>query len=52
MSEEQELEEKTFLLPAEVQFGYLPVCSSHVEVNENTLMAHNSFESSSLPSDI
>ena len=33
MSEEQELEEKTFLFPAEVQFGYLPICSSHVEVS-------------------
>lgn len=32
MSEELEFDEKTFLLPDEVQFGYLPVCSSHIEV--------------------
>ena len=28
----EELEDKTFLLPAEVQFGYLPIPSSHIEV--------------------
>lgn len=33
MSEELEDAAKTFLLPAEVQYGYLPVCSSHIEVS-------------------